>query len=687
MAAHLYWKLLVNSANSGQGTASFSLAEWAFYDASNTQISTSGATATGSPAFSGTPANVIDGNSSTFYCANGFTFPQYVQVQFPSAVAVDHFTLTNTLSAGEGPTDFALQYSDNGTTWTTAFSYQNAMWTNAQVTQTFYTTGIVYRLKVTSSGSTSGDPTVAIGDLSFYDASSTLISTATGTPLASGQSRPNVVANAFDGSGCSTFWDSALAFGAPSSGSPQWIGFHFPSSVSVASVTLTTSSNSFFAQHGPLVFDLQFSSDGATFVSLGSYTASWTGTCQTQTFSTTTATISLSPSVGVQGNAYTVTVTGSNTHFVAGTTTVAISGTGATVSSVSVVSSTSLTFSLALSGTATLGARTVTVTTGPEAPTVGFTVLSAGVSPSAVVRDNIAWSQFRLGNDGRAGLGSYGQSTDNSGAADYLATWDAAGTLIKSTVTAGTAGSAFSNPMTTPGDLIKGGSAGAAQRLAIGSTGQVLTVVSGAPAWAAASSGGSSGGPGMAGALTVSPPDPATFTLSGSNPAGTTTNYVSGSNFSIVLPAGSVNSAKYYKTLPSSPWTIYCAVSVGGDATQSNDFNLGLYDSSQARVRGLRLTMITGGAWRWGLSSASGDLTTQTGMGQWYQAIPYFMRIKNDGTNVTYSWSFDGGNSWYKWYSEAISNISSAVSYGFNSGNVSSTQTFGATIWTLYTTP
>src|SRR5882762_6464126 len=47
-------------------------------------------------------------------------------------------------------------------------------------------------------------------------------------------------------------------------------------------------------------------------------------------------------------------------------------------------------------------------------------------------------------------------------------------------------GSSFANPMTTAGDLIDGGSAGVAQRLAIGSTNQVLTVVSGAPAWAAA---------------------------------------------------------------------------------------------------------------------------------------------------------------------------------------------------------
>ncbi|MBR8344645.1 hypothetical protein [Burkholderia ambifaria] len=42
----------------------------------------------------------------------------------------------------------------------------------------------------------------------------------------------------------------------------------------------------------------------------------------------------------------------------------------------------------------------------------------------------------------------------------------------------------LANPMTTAGDIIVGGTAGAPARLGVGSAGQVLTVVSGAPAWA-----------------------------------------------------------------------------------------------------------------------------------------------------------------------------------------------------------
>lgn len=51
-------------------------------------------------------------------------------------------------------------------------------------------------------------------------------------------------------------------------------------------------------------------------------------------------------------------------------------------------------------------------------------------------------------------------------------------------------GGGFANPMTTLGDIITGGSSGTPTRLGIGSTGNVLTVSAGAPAWSAPSGGG-----------------------------------------------------------------------------------------------------------------------------------------------------------------------------------------------------
>lgn len=56
--------------------------------------------------------------------------------------------------------------------------------------------------------------------------------------------------------------------------------------------------------------------------------------------------------------------------------------------------------------------------------------------------------------------------------------------------TVGPYAAGMSNPMTTAGDIITGGSSGTPQRLAAGTNTYVLTMVSGAPAWAAAGGGG-----------------------------------------------------------------------------------------------------------------------------------------------------------------------------------------------------
>lgn len=50
-------------------------------------------------------------------------------------------------------------------------------------------------------------------------------------------------------------------------------------------------------------------------------------------------------------------------------------------------------------------------------------------------------------------------------------------------------GAGMTNPMTTAGDIITGGTSGTPQRLGVATDGEVLTLVSGAPAWAAAGAG------------------------------------------------------------------------------------------------------------------------------------------------------------------------------------------------------
>lgn len=439
--SHRYWQLNVNSADQGIGVQSVEISEWALYDGSGAAISTATAIATGSPSSFGAIANIIDGNPTTFYTANGFSFPQFVQLQFASPVAVDHFDLTTVNTFGNGPTNFELRSSDDGSTWTTVFSYRNAMWPLGGTIQRFFTGGIIWRLNVTACG-TATDSACVIADWSLFDAGSAPVPATGGTLLASSQGIPNVVANAFDGSGCSTYWHGAISFGVPSGGSPSWIAYHFPTNVSIASFTLTSSNSGAFALQAPTAFALQWSTDGVTFTTAQTYTASWTGTCQTQSFTGGggggggTASIVIDPDQGLAGSNYNVAVTGTGTHFATGVTQVTMSGDGVTITNVVVTDATDLLFNVAIAPGASLGARTVTTVTNAEAPTATFTILPAVAPPPSTqpgfVRGDIGWSQLRLGRDGRWGLGLFGCSTDGSFLPGDIPQVNADGTLIGS---------------------------------------------------------------------------------------------------------------------------------------------------------------------------------------------------------------------------------------------------------------
>jgi hypothetical protein len=87
---------------------------------------------------------------------------------------------------------------------------------------------------------------------------------------------------------------------------------------------------------------------------------------------------SISPNSGQRGTVVPVTLTGTN---LAGTSAVNVSGTGISVSNITVVNSTTVTANFTISATATISARTVTVTTpGGTSNTVTFTVNAGTLS-------------------------------------------------------------------------------------------------------------------------------------------------------------------------------------------------------------------------------------------------------------------------------------------------------------------
>lgn len=134
-----YWRVFINGPTNGASVAA--IAEMALYGAGNlVALSLSGCTFTASSVFGGTtlPAsNAFDLNPSTLWASQNAPTalaPEWLQVQFPSAVSVAFISIA--ISNGGGwPTQstptFLLQSSPNGTTWTTQSTVTNFNWVQA----------------------------------------------------------------------------------------------------------------------------------------------------------------------------------------------------------------------------------------------------------------------------------------------------------------------------------------------------------------------------------------------------------------------------------------------------------------------------------------------------------------------------------------------------------------------------
>jgi hypothetical protein len=119
---------------------------------------------------------------------------------------------------------------------------------------------------------------------------------------------------------------------------------------------------------------------------------------------------------------------------------------------------------------------------GSNAAAHGVYVYAAAsnATPFAVAQSSLG-DVFKVGSGGRLSMSRYTGTTMDGTLTKALGV-DASGVVY-------TAAPGMSNPMSAAGDIIYGGASGAATRLAKGTDGQILTLVSGAPAWAAAGGG------------------------------------------------------------------------------------------------------------------------------------------------------------------------------------------------------
>lgn len=136
MAAHVYWRLLVTYNNGGNAVG---LQELDLHSTAGGANVATGGTATASETYSGlSPANAFDGNTSTIWGTASQISGAWIQYQFASATSIVEYAITtrNDSYWNQVPMRWQFQYSDDGTTWTTADNVYASGW-GQNVTQTF----------------------------------------------------------------------------------------------------------------------------------------------------------------------------------------------------------------------------------------------------------------------------------------------------------------------------------------------------------------------------------------------------------------------------------------------------------------------------------------------------------------------------------------------------------------------
>jgi hypothetical protein len=213
----------------------------------------------------------------------------------------------------------------------------------------------------------------------------------------------------------------------------------------------------------------------------------------------------------------------------------------------------------------------------------------------------------------------------------------------------------MTNPMTTTGDLILGGSGGTPTRLGIGTSTYVLTSNGTTASWQAAGGGGSSG---LFAASIVTPPALASFTWLNQG-ASTAAQGASTAIYMFISDSATNLLSVLYKAPPATPYSIVTFMRATLFQANSQLAGLYFYDHAgsgkllgfetvaQAPGHFLRVVQITNPTTY--NTQVANTPTAPTGLAQG----GLWQKIRNDGATLYFDVSTDGVN-YHNLYSEAV---------------------------------
>lgn len=277
--SHRYWRVHISAVSSGNLAA---ITELQMYEGYFGQNLITGGTVAADSNFVDYPASsAVDGglqdtaassNTSVWASANS-SLPHWLSYDFGSAKAITAVGIHGRVASqiAQMPTDLTVQYSDDNSTWTTAWSHTGLSWSSFEYK----------RLSQNSAPPHSGSPhgshsywrifvnqpegtaAIAITELEFRATPGGGDQASGGSGVASSTfSGSFPVSQAFDNSG-STFWHNG------SSIEWAWVRYDFASPVSVAQIAITAR-NTGSPVAGPTNIAIQYADSSS-----GPWTTAW----------------------------------------------------------------------------------------------------------------------------------------------------------------------------------------------------------------------------------------------------------------------------------------------------------------------------------------------------------------------------------------------------------------------------
>jgi hypothetical protein len=266
MAAHLYWRIYVETNNND----SFSSIGEVFMHTTpgGADVCTGGTPFESGHNGSDVAANAFDRTNGTRWAIGSSNVASWVGYQFAAPVDIVEFALKmDTSFLTQCPKRFWLEWSDDGVTFRTAIGAVNQTgWANLE-TRTYTKPALAGGAAVSwavrcldrmSNGPFGSADFVEIQDVEFRGTvgGADLTAAGGGTAIESSHNSSFVAANAFD-TNATTFWQAAQT-------GKQYVGYSFPAAVAVAELALRATNGSEF-NLAPLNFDVVISQNGTVF--------------------------------------------------------------------------------------------------------------------------------------------------------------------------------------------------------------------------------------------------------------------------------------------------------------------------------------------------------------------------------------------------------------------------------------